>query len=437
MYLEIISLIIEINTSLLFGFSLTDIKVSKIFKKTILISIVSGVLYYFTKTNTLNELSILLVYLALIPMVAFILKIPILRSMVSILLALVFNLSIIKLLQHNVVEMLLMRTDLMTDVFSSVSIRAFEMLNNIVMTLIIYNNSIVLFPETLFSKSIKQEASISSSSVDVYSTVFILLILNFGLSIIFYELPYFRYNFRILSIFWSIIFSISILFYQSKSIKYKNQITEFLIDYKYQEDILAYYAVIRSQRHDFNFHLNSLYSMILNKDFEESKHYIEDIVGEARYINDLLPIYHPAIGAMLNTFKEIAAQKKIRINYYIMDDLRKIDCSVFEINKILGNLIQNAIDELELELDLQADKRVVDVEIYSERGDTYIIKVTNPTLKTEEELQEIFNLDYSTKDIHEGIGLPTVKNILLKYNGSIYTELDHHEISFIVRLPIR
>lgn len=431
MFSEIIGLIIEINTSLLFGLSLTDIELSEVFKSSLLISAVIGITYYTLEIFFVNSLIIILIYLLIIPLLYFILRLPLLQNVIIVLLSLVFNLSVIEIFQKNLLEVLMIKSGLATDMNTIISMQTFISLNNIVMSIIIYNSSVVFFQKTLFPKRSVGENSSSSYNMDVYFTIGILLILNFGLTLIFYQLPNFTYKIRISFIVWSLIFSTSILFYQSKSIKYKNQITEFLLDYKYQEDILDYYAVIRSQRHDFNFHLNSLYNMILNEEFYESKIYIEDIVGEARYINDLLPIHHPAIGAMLNTFKEIAAQKNIKISYYIMDDLRKINCSIYEINKILGNLIQNAIDELE-----KGKSNIIDVEIYNERDSTYIIKVTNETEKSEEELGEIFSLNYSTKDVHEGIGLPTVQNILLKYSGSIYTELQNKKISFIVRLPI-
>lgn len=135
---------------------------------------------------------------------------------------------------------------------------------------------------------------------------------------------------------------------------------------------------------------------------------------------------------MLNTFKEIAMQKGIQINYFIYDNLKSMPCSVYEMNKILGNLIQNAIDELE---EKNHNNPKIDVDISKERG-SIVVKVTNVTDLENDQLENIFNVGYSTKSLHEGLGLPMVQRILLKYNGIIYPEILDEEISFIVRIPI-
>ena len=156
-----------------------------------------------------------------------------------------------------------------------------------------------------------------------------------------------------------------ILFYLRANIQYKKRLKELLSDSQHQKEILSYYNVIRSQRHDFNFHLNAIYALINDKNYLDCKRYIEDIVKDAGYINELLPLYHPIIGAMLNTFKEVANQNGIQVNYFIYDNLKSMPCSVYEMNKILGNLIQNAIDELK---EKNENNPKIDVDISKERG---------------------------------------------------------------------
>lgn len=52
------------------------------------------------------------------------------------------------------------------------------------------------------------------------------------------------------------------------------------LEQKYQEDLLNFFGVIRLQRHDFNFHLNSLYGLIRRKDFEEAQNYIQEMFNK-------------------------------------------------------------------------------------------------------------------------------------------------------------
>ena len=122
---------------------------------------------------------------------------------------------------------------------------------------------------------------------------------------------------------------------------------QYTLDKEYQKDILAFYTIIRSQRHDFNIHLNSIYGLINNHEYEESRNYIEEVAEEARQINALLPLHHPAIGAMLSTLNIIAMKKGISLKFHLQDDLEEMPCTIYESNKILGNLINNAIEEIE------------------------------------------------------------------------------------------
>lgn len=430
--LIIFNLIIEINTSIMFAFSLTEVELSKVIKKSIFISIVVGGLYYYLITFTTNKFSLLLIFLSIIPLIYFFMKLPFSQVIIIVLLALTFDLCIVKLLEYNILNILLVKNNIEGDVIIKSSVTIFQFLTNIVITMIIYNNSVVYFPNFVFEDKILDKGSSDYYSISIYLIGFILFNLNFVLYIMFLELHYFRSNFRIILVFLSIIISSLILFYLRANIQYKKRLKELLSDSQHQKEILSYYNVIRSQRHDFNFHLNAIYALINDKNYLDCKRYIEDIAKDAGYINELLPLYHPIIGAMLNTFKEVANQNGIQVNYFIYDNLKSMPCSVYEMNKILGNLIQNAIDELK---EKNENNPKIDVDISKERG-SIIVKVTNSTSLLENEIKNIFKVGYTTKRQHEGLGLPMVQKILNKYNGIIYSEILDKEISFIVRIPI-
>lgn len=430
--LVIVNLIIEINTSIIFGFSLTEVNLRKVLKKSIFISAVAGILFYYSSIFTNKNISVLFIFLIMIPCIFFYIKLPFSKVVIIVLLALTFDICIIKLLEYNILNILLIKNNIAEDVVIQSSVAIFQFLSNIVITMIIYNNSVVFFPEFIFEDNILFNDSSDYYNINIYSIEFILLSLNFVLYIMFLELHYFRFNFRILLVFLSIIISSLLLFYLKSNIQYKSKLRALLSDSQHQKEILSYYNVIRSQRHDFNFHLNAIYALINDKNYLDCKKYIEDIVKDAGYINELLPLHHPIIGAMLNTFKEIANQKGIEINYYIYDNLIDMPCSVYEMNKILGNLIQNAIDEIQ---DKNQNNLKIDVDILKERG-SIILKVRNYIDMEKNITRNIFDIGYTTKKNHEGLGLPMIQKILLKYNGVIYSEILDKEISFIVRIPV-
>lgn len=232
---------------------------------------------------------------------------------------------------------------------------------------------------------------------------------------------------------FSVIAFLGMMHYGKLSILTVHERIEVLVDQQYKAELLNFMQIIRSQRHDFNFHMQAVAGMIEQKKYEECIQYIQTMVRNVEYLNGVLPLENPAISALMHTFLEMAMGKGIRMETEILNPLNELPCSVYEINTILGNLLQNAIDEV-------ADKEVNDRWIHvliMKRSRRNIIKITNPCEKKPEEYEKVFCSGYTTKQSHEGIGLATVKKITKKYEGTVYMEHETGVVSFIVRLPCR
>lgn len=430
--LSIIIKIIEINTGLFIGLSLVGVNLTENVRKLILISLVGGISFYLIELVDERHFLLILIFIFLIPIVKYYIKISFAQTVVAILLSLTFDLMVINLLEYNFFELLLQVSQEKMDVGIKFSLDIFISLNNILFSLIIYSKRPILFSEIIFQKRGPEESPENSYRTYLHFVVFLLIVLNIGLYLMTLEMSHLRLDFRIFLTIWSIIVCVSLLFFLRNAINNKYERMQFFLDKQYQKDLLSFYSIIRSQRHDFNFHLTAMYGLIQNKRYDECKVYIDGMVKDAYEINDLLPLHHPAIGAMLNAFKELAADKGIKIDYYILDDLRNMPCSVYEMNKILGNLIQNALDEYELS---NQSENAIEVEIKREKMNLVIV-VGNSTSVMEDNLNQIFQIGFSTKPAHEGLGLPTVKKIISKYNGVIYPEFEEGFISFVVRIPV-
>lgn len=206
---------------------------------------------------------------------------------------------------------------------------------------------------------------------------------------------------------------------------------EAIIDKQYQAQLLNLMQIIRSQRHDFNFHIQTISGLIEQGMYSECSDYVRLMVKTTTAMNDMLPLHDPAVSAMINSFREMAVQKEVELQVAISNDLQQVPCTVYEMNTIIGNLIQNAMDELEQNKDLQPWISV----LILKRGGNHIIKITNPCHQSEETIRNCFNPGFTTKQAHEGIGLTTVMRIVTKYRGSIFTEFDDGLISFIAQIP--
>ena len=204
-----------------------------------------------------------------------------------------------------------------------------------------------------------------------------------------------------------------------------------LIDREYQRELQDFMQIIRSQRHDFNLHLQTVTGLVNQKRYDECDAYIRTIVGNVNRMNDLLPIQNPAVSALVYTFVELAKQDGVRLDVTVKDPMTDIGCSAYEMNTVIGNLLKNAIEEAkEKEPDLKYIKLLL-----MRRSRCTIIRVSNPCDKSPEELATIFDVGYTTKQSHEGIGLVTVRKICLKYGGTVYIEHEEGVLHMIAKIP--
>lgn len=200
---------------------------------------------------------------------------------------------------------------------------------------------------------------------------------------------------------------------------------------RYQQNLEQFMKVIRSQRHDFNVHLHAINGLIETNNFEQCKEYVATMVKESNAINDVLPVHSPIISAMLHGFREDAESRGIHIDIEVLYDMKDLSVAPYDLNRILGNLIQNAIDEIKRNKD---DKYGIRLRI-SKADNMTVIDISNRFDPLLHNVNHMFNDKYTTKQRHDGIGLNTILRITESYGGMIYPEIDDDIIHFILRLP--
>src|SRR5699024_8076075 len=295
---SIISTAILLHTSLFIGFSLVDINIKEIIWKIISVSIIVSIIFEGLMLFAHNDIYLIIRYIIFIPIALYYFRVPFFQTIVGLLLGLTFDLAIVHLFEENVFEILITERIGEDDTVIQALYTLFIMMNNLFITIVIYQKRPSLFPSKWFRMiQLKEE---QTKLYKVY-TIFIVLILG-AMNSFFYktylELPYFRTSFRVFIIFWTILLCVLLVYLLKHALHYLIERTQFFLDKQYQKDLQSFYKVIRSQRHDFNLHLNAIYGMIANGKYEESREYIDEVVEEAQHINDLLPIKHPATGAL-------------------------------------------------------------------------------------------------------------------------------------------
>ena len=200
---------------------------------------------------------------------------------------------------------------------------------------------------------------------------------------------------------------------------------------QHQAELESFIKMIRAQRHDFNLHVHAINGLIEAGKFEECKEYVAKMVADTEYVNEVLPIYDTSISAMMYAYRSDAESKGIHMYFDITNNLKGLAPEAYEINRIIGNLLQNAIDEVSSSKDREYG---IHVKIY-EQGGGSVIDISNKFFGDISELSHFFDYSYSGKESHEGLGLTTVQRIAESYKGVAYVETDEDIIHFIVRLP--
>lgn len=207
------------------------------------------------------------------------------------------------------------------------------------------------------------------------------------------------------------------------------------IEQQYRSEMQTYMSVIRSQRHDFNFHVQALARLFSEGSHEDCQKYVDYLQQDAAAINAVLPVKEAAVAAVLNSFLTLAGQAGITLHIDIQDDLARVVTNVYETNKIISNLLQNAIDEVRTHED-----RSYGIRLYIFKRDQYaVIHVANELGGKRidaEDMTRMFQQGYTTKAGHTGVGLSSIKSLLTRKNGLLTIKCTENVIHFVARIPV-
>jgi len=200
---------------------------------------------------------------------------------------------------------------------------------------------------------------------------------------------------------------------------------------QYREEMGAFMNVIRAQRHDYNFHVRTLAGLLQNGNMDDCRAYVNDLVQDAVSMNQVLPIHDPAISATISSFQVMAAQAGITLHVDVQYDLSHIATSVYETNKIISNLLQNAIDEVSA----HADKSYGIWLYILKRGQFCLIHTANPVGDSAVS-GDVFCHGYTTKAGHSGVGLSSVRSMAERHHGLVYIRQEDGIVHFVAQIPL-
>ncbi|WP_172890930.1 sensor histidine kinase [Aneurinibacillus soli] len=211
--------------------------------------------------------------------------------------------------------------------------------------------------------------------------------------------------------------------------------TELSIHKQYIADITSLFTTIRAQRHDFANHIQVLYIFAKQKNHERLLAYIEELVEQVKEINEVLVSDNPGLSALLQAKACQFKEKDIALNLQLFSSLTELDMRATEVNQIIGNLLDNAADAIEL-----AGYPTQEIHLRTNRQESNTcIKVTNirPVISADMQ-KKIFEYGFSTKPHHTGVGLAIVHSLVKKNGGTLsLISNEEHGTEFTITFPIK
>ena len=188
-------------------------------------------------------------------------------------------------------------------------------------------------------------------------------------------------------------------------------------------------ATLRAQRHDFMNHLQVVYSLLELEEYASANEYIEKVYGDIKRVNRSLKTALPAVNALLAAKMSDCESRGVALELTIESAWEDLHVPGWEVCRMLGNLIDNALDALE---DTAGARIRVEL---SEDLHEFSFEVANNGPMIPANLREsIFQSGFSTKGAGRGMGLAIVREIAGRYEGDLTLRSDEAETAFYVTM---
>lgn len=188
---------------------------------------------------------------------------------------------------------------------------------------------------------------------------------------------------------------------------------------------------LRSQRHEYLNQLQVVYGLMELEEYEEAKKYLEPFCKDIMKVSKALKTAQPAVNALLQAKIEMAEQRKIDLYIEVKSDLKQIPIEPWELCKVLGNIVDNAITALEK----KETNRNLHIEI-DEDSQQYLFSIYNngPQIP-KEQLETIFKQGFTTKKEEDhGMGLYIVADIIQSVGGNIQVHSEKEKTAFEISI---
>ena len=192
---------------------------------------------------------------------------------------------------------------------------------------------------------------------------------------------------------------------------------------EYNKTLRILHDSVRGFKHDFDNIVTTIGGYVKTNDMEGLKNYYVQLEDDCQKVNNLYllnpeVINNPGIYNLLTNKYNEAISKDIKVNMSILLDLSNLKMKIYEFARILGILLDNAIEASQ-----ECEEKIINITFRNdEKNHRQLIIIENTYPNKDVDTIRIFGKGISEKENHSGLGLWEVQNILKKNNNiSLFT----------------
>ena len=192
---------------------------------------------------------------------------------------------------------------------------------------------------------------------------------------------------------------------------------------EYNKTLHILHDSVRGFKHDFDNIVTTIGGYIKTNDIDGLKSYYSQLEEDCSKVNNLYVldpdiINNPGVYNLITAKYNEALEKGIKVNLTILLDLNDLHMKIYEFARILGILLDNAI-----EASSECDEKILNIVFRNEsKNNRNIILIENTYKDKDVDIEQIFNKGVSGKQNHTGLGLWEIRQILKKNNNvNLYT----------------
>ena len=184
---------------------------------------------------------------------------------------------------------------------------------------------------------------------------------------------------------------------------------------EYNKTLTILHDNVRGFKHDFDNIVTTIGGYVKTNDMEGLKKYYVQLEDDCQKVNNLYVlnpklINNPGVYSLLTTKYHEAEEKGIKVNMSLLLDLSKLNMKIYEFTRVLGILLDNAIDASS-----ECKEKLVNIIFRDDaKNHRQLIIVENTYKDKNVDTEKIFNKGFTGKENHTGLGLWEVRKILNK-----------------------